>query len=265
MSDPNTDKPDELAGTEQPFVQHLMELRDRLLYCVYGLVATVILLAIWPGPSGLMDMVILPIKSHLPPETPKLIAIGVISPFFVPLKVLMMCAVLLALPWLMYQAWAFVAPGLYSHERKFTLPLIFFGSFLAYCGIAFVQFFVLDRVFAFIQGFTPTSVQATPDIASYVEFILSMYIAFGVAFQVPIVVILLARFNIFSIEKLKSFRGYFIVLAFIIAAVITPPDVVSQLALAIPMCLLYEVGIWAATLFIRHTKAPEDSVEAPSP
>lgn len=261
MSEPQ--KEDELAGTEQPFVAHLVELRDRLLYCVYGLVAATILLAIWPGPAGLMDMIILPIKAHLPPETPKLIAIGVISPFFIPLKVLMMCAVLLALPWLMYQAWAFIAPGLYSHERKFTMPLIFFGSFLAYCGIAFVQFFVLDRVFAFIQSFTPASVAATPDIASYVEFILSMYIAFGVAFQVPIVVILLARFKIVTLDQLRAFRGYFVVLAFIIAAIVTPPDVVSQLALAIPMCLLYEIGIWAAQIFIKHTQAPDDT--APSP
>jgi sec-independent protein translocase protein TatC len=258
------EKEDELAGTEQPFVQHLMELRDRLLYCMYGLVAATVILAIWPGPSQLMDFVVMPIKAHLPPETPRLIAIGVISPFFIPLKVLMMCAVLLALPWLMFQAWAFVAPGLYSHERRFVMPLIFIGSLLAYCGIGFVQFFVLDRVFEFIQSFTPASVQATPDIASYVEFILSMYIAFGVAFQVPIVVILIARFGLVSIEKLKAFRGYFIVLAFIIAAIVTPPDVVSQLALAIPMCLLYEIGIWAAQIFIKHTKAPEDEEAKPA-
>jgi Tat protein translocase TatC len=164
-----TSKPDndELAGTEQPFVTHLVELRNRLIYSVYGIAAAVALLAIWPGPSGLIDLIAMPIRAHMPPGT-KLIAVGVFSPFFVPLKVLTMCAVLLVLPWLMYQMWAFVAPGLYSHEKRFALPLIVFGSFLAYTGIAFVQFFVLDKMFAFIQGFTPESVAATPDIASYV-------------------------------------------------------------------------------------------------
>jgi sec-independent protein translocase protein TatC len=260
MTDPNT-KEDELKGTEAPFVEHLIELRDRLLYSIYGLVVAGILLAIWPGPSGLIDLIAVPIRNHMPPDA-KLIAVGVFSPFFVPLKVLLMAAVLLALPWLMYQAWAFVAPGLYSHEKKFALPLIFFGSFLAYVGIAFVQFFVLDKMFGFIQQFTPKSVAATPDIASYVESILSLYIAFGLAFQVPIVVMLLSRFNIVSIQKLKEFRGYFIVLAFVIAAVVTPPDVISQLALAVPMCILYEVGIWAAGWFNKASKAPDAEGEA---
>jgi sec-independent protein translocase protein TatC len=258
---PDKNKEDELAGTEQPFVAHLMELRDRLLYCIYGLAVAGVLLAIWPGPSGLIDLVAIPIRAHMPPDA-KLIAVGVFSPFFVPLKVLLMAAVLLALPWLMYQAWMFVAPGLYSHEKKFALPLIIFGSFLAYAGIAFVQFFVLDKMFGFIQHFTPASVAATPDIASYVESILSLYLAFGVAFQVPIVVMLLVRFDMVTIEKLKSFRGYFIVLAFVVAAVLTPPDVVSQLALAVPMCLLYEVGIVAARYFSKHTRAPEESADS---
>jgi sec-independent protein translocase protein TatC len=255
---------DELAGTEQPFVQHLIELRDRLLYCVYGLVVATVLLAIWPGPSGLIDFITMPIKAHMPPDA-KLIAVGVFSPFFVPLKLLMMAAVLLALPWLIYQIWMFVAPGLYNHEKKFALPLILFGSVLAYVGIAFVQFFVLDKMFAFIQGFAPKNVAATPDIASYVESILSLYIAFGLAFQVPIVVMLLVRFNLVSVEKLREFRGYFIVVAFVVAAVVTPPDVVSQLALAIPMCILYEVGILAAGWFVKLSKVPDEptSVQAP--
>jgi sec-independent protein translocase protein TatC len=254
--------PDELAGTEQPFVQHLIELRDRLLYAIAGVGLAAIVLAIWPGPNGLIDLIAQPIRAHMPPDA-KLIAVGVFSPFFVPLKVLMLVAVLAALPWLMYQAWAFVAPGLYSHEKKFALPLIVFGSLLAYTGIGFVQFFVLDRMFEFIQRFTPESVAATPDIASYVEAILSLYLAFGLAFQVPIVVMLLARMNMVSIQKLKDFRGYFIVVAFVIAAVVTPPDVISQLALAIPMCILYELGIWAAQVFIRHTQAPPDPADPP--
>jgi sec-independent protein translocase protein TatC len=241
MSDPDKST-DELAGSEQPFVQHLMELRDRLLYGIAGLGVCMALLAIWPGPSGLIDLIAVPIRAHMPPDA-KLIAVGVFSPFFVPLKVLAMGALLLSLPWWMYQIWAFVAPGLYSHEKRFAVPLIILGSLLAYVGIAFVQFFVLDKMFGFIQQFTPQSVAATPDI------------------QVPIVVVLLVKMNMVSVKQLKEFRGYFIVVAFVIAAVVTPPDVISQLALAVPMCLLYELGIWGSQWFVRNTKAPEDSVK----
>ena len=251
---------DELAGSEQPFVQHLMELRDRLLYGIIGLAICMALLAFWPGPSGLIDLIAVPIRAHMPPDV-KLIAVGVFTPFFIPLKVLMMSGLLLALPWVLYQIWAFVAPGLYSHEKHFALPLIIFGSLLAYVGIAFVQFFVLDKMFGFIQGFTPDSVNATPDIASYVEAILSLYLAFGLAFQVPIVVMLLVRFELVTVEKLKAFRGYFIVVAFVIAAVVTPPDVISQLALAVPMCLLYEIGILGSRWFSRVSRNPEADAE----
>lgn len=259
MASPPPTPNDELAGTEQPFVAHLVELRDRIVAGFIGVVVCMGVLAVWPGPSGLIDLIAMPIKAHMPPDA-KLIAVGVFSPFFVPLKVLMMAGVLVALPWLMYQAWAFVAPGLYSHEKRFALPLITFGSMLAYMGIAFVQFFVLDKMFGFIQGFTPDSVAATPDIASYVEAILSLYLAFGLAFQVPIVVILLVRFNLLTIEQLKDFRGYFIVVAFVIAAIVTPPDVISQLALAIPMCILYEIGIWGAKWF-QHIKPSADDAD----
>ncbi|WP_309626624.1 twin-arginine translocase subunit TatC [Methylibium sp.] len=251
---------DELEGSEQPFVAHLIELRDRLLYAVYGIGAAVALLALWPGPSRLIDWIAVPIRAHMPPDA-KLIAVGVFTPFFIPLKVLFLGAVLLALPWIMYQVWAFVAPGLYRHEKRFALPLIVFGSLLAYLGIAFVQFFVLDRMFAFIQKFTPESVAATPDIASYVESILGLYIAFGLAFQVPIVVVLLVKVGMVSVAQLQSFRAYFIVVAFVVAAIVTPPDVISQLALAVPMCILYEVGIWAARVFLKGTRAPDASPE----
>jgi sec-independent protein translocase protein TatC len=196
--------------------------------------------------------------------------VGVFSPFFVPIKVLMMGAVLLALPWLMYQMWMFVAPGLYSHEKKFAFPMIMFGSLLAYAGIAFVQFLVLERMFEFIQKFTPASVAATPDVASYVESILGLYIAFGLAFQVPIIVVLLTRFNIMTVAKLREYRGYFMVLAFVVAAIVTPPDVISQLALAVPMCILYEIGILVSQYFVKTGKAPDapdaaDNKETPAP
>ena len=258
MSD-SKDPADELAGTEQPFVQHLMELRNRLMYGIAGLAVCMIALAIWPGPSGLIDWIAIPIRAHMPPDA-KLIAVGVFSPFFIPMKVLAMTALVISLPWWMYQIWAFVAPGLYSHEKRFAIPLIVLGSVLAYVGIAFVQFMVLDRMFGFIQQFTPKSVAATPDIASYVEAILSLYLAFAMAFQVPIVVVLLVKMDMVSVAKLKEFRGYFIVLAFVVAALVTPPDVISQLALAIPMCLLYELGIWGAQWFVKTTKASADEV-----
>jgi sec-independent protein translocase protein TatC len=163
----------------------------------------------------------------------------------------------LALPVVLYQMWAFVAPGLYSHEKKLVLPLVVSSTVLFFIGVAFCYFFVFGQVFKFIQSFAPKSITAAPDIEAYLGFVITMFIAFGLAFEVPIVVIVLARLNVVSIQKLKDFRSYFIVLAFVIAAVITPPDVVSQLALAIPMCILYEVGIWAAQLFIKHTQAPE--------
>ena len=251
-------KDDELAGTEQPFVQHLMELRDRLVKASLAIVVVAIALAAYPGPSALYDLMAAPLVAHLPAGS-TLIATSVISPFMVPLKVLLMAAFLIALPLVLYQLWTFVAPGLYSHEKKLVLPLVISSTLLFFIGIAFCYFFVFGRVFAFIQSFAPKSITASPDIEAYLSFVLSMFLAFGMAFEVPVVVVVLARMGIFSIEKLKEFRGYFVVLAFIIAAIVTPPDVVSQLALAIPMCLLYEVGIWAAQIFIRHTKAPDEA------
>ena len=168
-----------------------------------------------------------------------------------------MTAFLIALPVVLYQVWAFIAPGLYSHEKKLVMPLVVSSTLLFMVGVAFCYFFVFGQVFAFIQSFAPKSITAAPDIEAYLGFVISMFIAFGLAFEVPIVVIVLARMNVVNIDKLKDFRSYFIVLAFIIAAIVTPPDVVSQLALAIPMCILYEIGIWAAQLFIKHTQAPD--------
>jgi sec-independent protein translocase protein TatC len=153
---------------------------------------------------------------------------------------------------------------LYTHEKKLVLPLVFSSTLLFFIGVAFCYFFVFGQVFQFIQSFAPKSITAAPDIEAYLSFVLTMFVAFGLAFEVPIVVIVLARMRVVSIEKLKAFRSYFIVLAFIIAAVVTPPDVVSQLALAIPMCILYEIGIWAAQIFIRHTQAPDEPKEADS-
>lgn len=254
--DPNPE--DELAGTEQPFVQHLMELRDRLLKSIVAMAIATVLLALYPGPAALYDILAAPLVAHLP-KGATLIATSVISPFMVPLKIMLMAAFLLALPVVLYQAWAFVAPGLYAHEKRLVMPLVVSSTVLFFIGVAFCYFFVFGQVFAFIQSFAPKSITAAPDIEAYLSFVLSMFLAFGLAFEVPIVVIVLARMGIVSLQKLKDFRGYFVVLAFIIAAIVTPPDVVSQLALAIPMCLLYELGLWAAQIFMRHTQAPEDA------
>jgi sec-independent protein translocase protein TatC len=247
---------DELAGTEQPFVAHLIELRDRLLRAALAVIVCFGVLSLYPGPSHLYDILAQPLVAHLP-EGSHLIATSVISPFLVPLKITLLAAFLLALPVVLYQAWAFVAPGLYSHEKRLVLPLVVSSTLLFFVGVAFCYFFVFGQVFKFIQSFAPKSITAAPDIEAYLGFVMNMFIAFGAAFEVPVIVVVAVRIGLVTVEKLREFRGYFIVIAFIVAAIITPPDIVSQLALAIPMCLLYEAGLWAAMFFVRYSKAPE--------
>lgn len=255
--------PDELAGTEQPFVQHLMELRDRLLYSVYGIGALFVLLAFFPGPSALYDLLAMPLVKTLP-EGARMIATGVVSPFLVPIKVTVLAAFGLALPWVLYQVWAFVAPGLYKHEKRLVMPLVVASTLLFYSGAAFCYFFVFGQAFPAIQKMAPISVAVSPDIEAYLDFVITMFIAFGVAFEVPIAVVILARMGMVTVEQLKSFRAYFVVGAAAVAGVVTPPDPVSMLALLAPMVLLYEVGIWAARIFIKHTQAPADDTATTS-
>jgi len=250
--------PDELAGTEQPFVAHLVELRDRLVRALIAVGVVFAVLSFFPGPAALYDLLAKPLVAQLPPGS-HLIATNVISPFLVPLKITLLAAFLVALPYVLYQLWAFIAPGLYNHEKRLVLPLVISSTLLFLLGVAFCYFFVFGRVFHFIQSFAPKSITAAPDIEAYLGFVLTMFLAFGATFEVPIVVVVLARMGVVSIAKLKSFRGYFIVLAFIVAAVITPPDIVSQLSLAIPMCLLYEVGLFAARMTVKQV--PEDEAE----
>lgn len=255
-----TDKhsaPEELAGTEQPFVAHLLELRDRLLYCLYGVGAWLALLALYPGPSRLYDWLAMPLLQALP-EGSRMIAVGVVSPFLVPIKVTVMAAFALALPWILYQVWAFVAPGLYRHEKKLVLPLVVSSTVLFYLGAAFCYFFVFGQAFPAIQRMAPASVAVSPDMDVYLDFVITMFIAFGVTFEVPVVVVILARMELVTVEQLRAWRSYFAVAAAAVSGIVTPPDPVSMLALLAPMLVLYEAGIWCAQIFIRHTQAPPD-------
>ncbi|MES2415417.1 MAG: twin-arginine translocase subunit TatC [Pseudomonadota bacterium] len=261
MSDSNTDKPDELAGTEQPFVQHLMELRDRMIKAVIAIGVAAAVLAIYPGASALYDILAAPLVATLP-KGATLIAINVITPFVVPIKILFMAAFMAALPVVLYQVWAFVAPGLYSHEKKLVMPLVVSSTILFFIGVAFCYYFVFGQVFKFIQSFAPKSITATPDIEEYLSFVLGMFMAFGLAFEVPIAVILLVRMGILTVAQLREYRGYFWVVAAVGTALVTPPDAGSMIMLLAVVGSLYEVGILAAQMFVRHTKKPETGADA---
>ncbi|MGO4476059.1 twin-arginine translocase subunit TatC [Massilia sp. 2TAF26] len=246
---------DEAAG--ETFISHLVELRDRLVRAVIGVAIVCIALLLWPGPDRIYDFLAAPMLASLPPGA-KMIATGVSSPFLVPMKVTLVLALIISLPWVFYQAWAFIAPGLYAHEKRLVLPLVISSSLLFIAGVAFCYFLVFGRVFHFIANFAPSSIAVMPDIENYLDFVISMCLAFGATFEVPVVVVILVRMGIISVEKLKSIRPYVIVGAFVIAAVVTPPDAVSQLALAVPMCLLFELGLLLAPVFVRVTRAPEE-------
>lgn len=247
-------------GAADSFISHLVELRDRLVKASIGIAIVCAALFAWPGPSAIYDILAQPMISSLPAGA-KMIATGVISPFLVPMKVTLLVSFMLALPWVLYQAWAFVAPGLYTHEKRLVAPLVISSSLLFMSGVAFCYFFVFGRVFKFINEFAPTSITVAPDIENYLDFIMSMCLAFGMTFEVPIVVVVLVRMGLVSLEKLKAIRSYVIVGAFVIAAVVTPPDIVSQFSLAIPMCLLYELGLLVAPIFVKATQAPDEVVD----
>ena len=240
--------------TQETFLSHLFELRDRL---VRSLVAVgVAFLPCFFYAAELYDLVAMPMMRTLP-EGSKMIATGVITPFFIPMKIALVVAFLVALPYVLYQAWAFVAPGLYAHEKRLVAPLVISSTVLFFVGMAFCYFFVFGTVFAFIAQFAPKSITVAPDIEAYFNFVLGMFIAFGVTFEVPVVVVVLVLTGLISTEKLKEIRSFVIVGAFVVAAIVTPPDVVSQLMLAIPLCLLYEVGIFVAR-FVEKPRPAEE-------
>ena len=246
---------------QDTFVSHLIELRNRLIKAILAwLVALVPLITPpWFLAGKLYDFLSLPMINALPTGS-KMIATGVIAPFFIPLKIAMLTAFLIALPIILYQAWAFIAPGLYKHEKKFVLPLIFTSTVLFFVGMAFCYFLVFKLVFTFIAQMAPASINVAPDIENYFNFVLGMFMAFGVAFETPVVVVVLVATGLVSIATLTEVRRYVIVGAFIVAAVVTPPDVPSQLSLAIPLCILYEIGIIAARLFVKPKAAETDVV-----
>jgi sec-independent protein translocase protein TatC len=245
------------APGEETFISHLIELRDRLVRATIGVVIVCAGLLIYPGPARIYDILAAPMVASLPPGS-KLIATGVTAPFLVPMKVTLLIALVLSLPWVLYQLWAFIAPGLYAHEKRLIAPLVISSSLLFMAGVAFCYFLVFGRVFKFIAEFSPTSISVMPDIENYLDFVMSMCLAFGATFEVPVVVVILVRMGIVSVAKLRSIRPYAIVGAFTVAAVVTPPDAVSMFSLAIPMCLLYELGLLVAPMFVRMTQAPEE-------
>jgi sec-independent protein translocase protein TatC len=236
---------EEQQETSESFMSHLIELRTRLLRAVVAVLVVFVVLFIYPGASIIYDLLAAPMLASLPEGT-RMIATGVITPFMVPVKVTMMAAFVISLPIVLYQAWAFVAPGLYKHEQRLALPLIVSSSLLFMAGMAFCYFVVFKSVFSFIASFAPQSITPAPDIEAYLSFVMTMFLAFGVTFEVPVAVVLLVRMGIVTVQKLKEIRGYVVVGAFVIAAVVTPPDVVSQFMLAVPLCILYEVGILVA-------------------
>jgi len=244
--------------TEDTFISHLMELRDRLLRSLVAIAVAAILLSIWPGIGGVYDLLASPMMQSLPEGT-RMIATGVISPILVPLKVTLLAAFMIVLPYVLYQMWAFVAPGLYAHEKRIALPLVIGSSVLFLMGVAYCYFVVFGMVFQAIHSLAPQAITPAPDIEAYLNFVITMFLAFGITFEIPLAQVVLVRSGAVTVEKLTEIRPYVIVGAFVIAAVVTPPDVLSQLLLAIPMCLLYEVGILVSRLIgkVRPTGAEE--------
>lgn len=244
-----------MSEVPESFIAHLIELRDRLMKAIAAIILVFLCLAPWSG--TIYDLLAHPMMATLPPGA-KMIATGVITPFMVPLKVTLMAAFVLALPVVLYQAWAFVAPGLYAHEKKFALPLVVGSTLLFILGMAFCYFFVFGTVFKFIAQVAPASITPAPDIEQYLSFVMTMFLAFGITFEVPVVVLLLVKFGLVKLQTLRNSRPYAIVAAFVFAAIVTPPDVTSQVLLAVPMCLLFELGLFMARFVVT------DAGEAPA-
>ena len=250
-----TDTPE--GSAQETFISHLVELRDRLLRAIIAVV--VVMLALFPWAKDIYAILAKPLLAVLPAGA-SMIATDVTGTFLVPLKVTAMAAFVIALPYVLWQAWAFVAPGLYQHEKRLALPVIVSSVIFFLIGMSFAYFFVFPVAFGFFAGYAPDGVQMMTDIDKYLSFVLAMFLAFGLTFEVPVVVIVLVRLRVVSLEKLRAIRSYVIVGAFVIGAIFTPPDVVSQLMLAVPLWLLYELGLFLAR-FVSVPKSDEDVQE----
>ena len=246
-----------MNNPEDTFISHLVEMRDRLLRAVIAIVVLFVLL--FPWAQDLYALLAKPMLAALP-QGGQMIATEVTTPFFVPIKVTMMTAFLLALPWVFYQMWAFVAPGLYQNEKRLGVPLVIASVVLFLLGMAFAYFLVFPVVFGFIVGVAPEGVAVMTDIGKYLDFVMTLFIAFGITFEVPVAVVLLVKMGMVSIVKLREIRPYVIVGAFVVGAIFTPPDVISQFMLAVPMWVLYELGIVVASMITKPK--PEAEAEA---
>src|SRR5690242_6038192 len=241
---------------QDTFLSHLIELRNRLLWSMIAV--GIVFLCLVPWAKDIYHIISQPMLAQLP-KGGRMIATEITSPFFIPFKVTFLTAVLITLPFLLYQAWAFIAPGLYAHEKKLVMPLVVSSTVLFGCGMAFAYLLVFPTVFRVMQAFTPEGVEWMPDIGTYLNFVMNMFIAFGITFQVPVAVIILVRMGVVTVAKLKEIRPYVIVGAFIVAAVVTPPDVTSQVLLAVPICLRYEAGLRIATIAAKGADQAEST------
>ena len=239
----------------ESFISHLVELRNRLLKIVLGFGLVFIIL--FPFANKIYALLAAPMLEKLPAGG-QMIATAVTTPFFVPMKVAMMAAFVISLPHTLYHVWAFIAPGLYAHEKKLMVPVIVSSSLLFLIGMAFAYFAVFPTVFGFVVGSAPIGVAVMTDIGEYLDFVMTLFVAFGLAFEVPIAVVLVARFGWVSIAQLKEARSYVIVGAFVLGAIFTPPDIISQFMLAVPLWLLYEIGILVA----QYTTPKINSIKA---
>lgn len=247
----------EIDESETSLISHLIELRARLIRGLLGVV--IVLVALVPFAKQLFTTLAEPLLKNLPnQQVVQMIASTPTSGFFAPLKLACFTAIFIAMPWLLYQAWAFVAPGLYRREKRLAVPLLVSAVLLFYAGILFAYFVVLNGVFHALMMYTPDIVTNAPDPGNYLDFVLVLFLAFGAGFELPVALVILVILGWVTPAQLREWRGYAVVAIFILAAVITPPDIVSMLLLALPMCLLYEVGIWAARLLAPKADAPAD-------
>lgn len=246
-------------GAQETFISHLVELRERIVKAGAGVLLIFLGLVYWA--PDIFNLFSRPLIQALP-KNGHMIVTDVTGSFFVPMKVTLLAAFLIALPWVLYQIWRFVAPGLYTHEKRMIMPLVVSTYVLFLCGVAFAYFLVFPTVFKVMAHYNaPLGAEMSTDIDKYLSFAMNTFLAFGITFEVPVVVMVLVRFGIVSLEKLRQARPYVVVGAFVIAAVVTPPDVMSQLLLAVPLWLLYELGLILAAIFIRNTTAPENDPE----